>query len=191
MNLAMICFLGTDLDVVLRKYTECFLSGFDIGLTNRYIAYMHEQTIFDNPIAVEVDLVHIVFEENCISRVESTILKIMNMDVFPKNTRISFTCLKNDRKNKQLDSSDLINRLSMQIGGVFNGCSYWSLSKDWSLLNHSLLKSIQNRNLCHLIEDEGLNFGKAYAINKVPILNSKLESVMSSAKESKVIGESF
>ncbi len=171
MNLALICFLGTDYDLVLRKYTDWFVSGFDIGLKNHYTVYMHEQTILDNPVAQPVELVHIVFEENSLLRVESTIKKFMNMTIFPKSVKFSFTCIQNGRKNMQITSTEWTNRLSRQLGGQFNGCSCWSLNSEWSLQYHSFLKSIQFRKVYERIENEGMNFGKAYTINNVQLKN--------------------
>ena len=159
MNLALICFLGTDYDLVLRKYTDWFVSGFDIGLKNHYTVYMHEQTILDNPVAQPVELVHIVFAENSLLRVESTIKKFMNMTVFPKSAKFSFTCIQNGRKNTQITSTEWTNRLSMHLGGQFNGCSCWSLCFDWSKQYYSLLKLIQYRKLRDSIENEGLHLG--------------------------------
>lgn len=176
MNLALICFLGTDYDLVLRKYTEWFVSGFDIGLKNHYTVYMHEQTILDNPVSQPVDLVHIVFSDKSLSRVESTIKRFMNMNVFLKSAKFSFTCIQNGRKNTQFTSTELINRLSMQLGGRFNGCSFWSLNNEWSQRYHSLLKWIQFRKVCDRIENEGLCLGITGRVKPVDASSNQIET---------------
>ena len=170
MNLATICFLGNDSNLVLREYTEWFVNGFDIGLTNHAITYMHEQTILDNPVTVDVDRVHIVFEENSLSHVESTVSKLLSLNVFPKKAKYSFTCIKMGKKNIQLDASEFDNGLFKQLGKAFNGCAYWSICNDW---NRNLLKVIQYRMLRQTIENEGLSFGRTYTINKVPNVDRK------------------
>lgn len=186
MNLALICFLGTDYDLVLRKYTDWFVSGFEIGLKNHYTAYMHEQTLFDNPVAQPVDLVHIVYAENSMSRVESTIKKFMNtdtnmnMNVFLKSAKFSFTCIQNGRKNTQFNSTELTTRLSMHLGGQFNGCSYWSLNSELSLQYHSLIKSIQHRKVCDRIENEGLYLGITGRVKPVDASSNQVATYRSS-----------
>jgi hypothetical protein len=184
MNLALICFLGTDYDLVLRKYTDWFVSGFDIGLKNHYTVYMHEQTILDNPVVQDVDLVHIVFEENSLSRVESTIKRFMytdtttttNMNVFPKSAKFSFTCIQSGRKNTQFTSNELNTRLSMHLGGQFNGCSCWSLCFDWSEKKYGFIKSIQYRKVCDKIENEGLYLGITGRVKQVDVSSNQVET---------------
>lgn len=175
MNLAVICFLGNDLDLVLRKYVDLFVSGYEIGITNHHVAYMHEQTILDSSVAVDADYVHIVFAERYFSSMEMTIYKLIQLNLFPEKVKFSFTCINLGRKSIQLTSGGLSNALSMQLGVQFNGCSNWSMCKDWINGSRGLIKWIQNRKLCHLIENEGLNFGKKYSMSNelMPEINQE------------------
>ncbi|MDH8678797.1 hypothetical protein QE109_11595 [Fusibacter bizertensis] len=167
MNLAIICFLGTDLDLELRNYTTLFMRGFDIGITNHPIAFMHEQTFLACHKTEYYDLVHMVFEEISISRVILLIEELKNKHAIYNTVKFSFTCLSNNEINTSMSHKELIVQLTKAAKKQFNGC----------IIQHCITKTLTSRKQCNAVEDDGLYFGR----------HSKLKRILNQTKTKKQV----
>lgn len=167
MNLSVICLLDSESDTILRTYADWFVKGFDVGLTNHYLIYMHEQTVAVDALLNQDSLIHIVFDEKSLSRVETLLERMTQSCGNYRKNKISFTCILKEAYQNYPQLERSFRQIVSQTGIAFNGFSSWVFRPELFSSRFTHLSAVSLYRLKLKIELEGQQFGRHYILNQM------------------------